>query len=280
MSWRITPSFTQWTPALLSTALWLDAADASTIIESGGAVSQWSDKSGNSRNATQPTSANRPTYSSTSFNGKPAISGDGINDGLLTATTPMYGQPSFYMHCVLERLETGIGVILGNRTYNGSIVRNFELTFYENTSSLGVNASSLLIANGTGSSQNSIRSTPVNSLANGFIGQVAMQWNTGQTPVAWISGASQALTDWTGTLSPNVTTAQAWDAVDPGLGIFNSSVAYSNGPAQCRIAEIVIINTSVSILDRQKLEGYLAHKWGLTASLPANHPYKVNPPAP
>jgi hypothetical protein len=26
--------------------------------------------------------------------------------------------------------------------------------------------------------------------------------------------------------------------------------------------------------DRQRVEGYLAHKWGLTANLPADHPYK------
>ena len=270
-----TPGFTQWDPAAITTALWLDAADSSTVTESGGDVSQWNDKSGNNRNASQATQANRPTYSATSFNGKPAISGDGINDVLLTATTPMYGQSSFYMHCVLERLETGIGAILGNRTANGTIIRNFELSFYQNASSSGVNASSLLILNGTGSSQNSARSTPTNSLSNGFVGQAAIQWNTGQTPVAWIDGASQVLTNWT---AATVTTTQVWDAVDPGLGIFNSSVAYSNNPAQCRIAEIVIINTSVSILDRQKLEGYLAHKWGLTANLPNDHPYRWMPP--
>ena len=26
------------------------------------------------------------------------------------------------------------------------------------------------------------------------------------------------------------------------------------------------------------IEGYFAHKWGLTGSLPIGHPYKVNPP--
>ena len=30
--------------------------------------------------------------------------------------------------------------------------------------------------------------------------------------------------------------------------------------------------------NRQKLEGYLAHKSGLTANLPADHPYKTTPP--
>ena len=28
----------------------------------------------------------------------------------------------------------------------------------------------------------------------------------------------------------------------------------------------------------EKAEGYLAHKWGLTGSLPSNHPYKNTPP--
>lgn len=51
-----------WTPELLSTALWLDATDASTITLNGTTVSQWNDKSGNGRNATQSTAANQPTY--------------------------------------------------------------------------------------------------------------------------------------------------------------------------------------------------------------------------
>ena len=34
--------------------------------------------------------------------------------------------------------------------------------------------------------------------------------------------------------------------------------------------------TDISTL--QKAEGYLAHKWGLTGSLPAGHPYKTTHP--
>jgi hypothetical protein len=44
---------TIWNPSMISTALWLDAADASTIYESGGAVSQWDDKSGGATNFTR-----------------------------------------------------------------------------------------------------------------------------------------------------------------------------------------------------------------------------------
>ena len=58
-----------WTPASLGSTLglWLDASDATSIISSSGLVSQWNDKSGNGRHATQPTSGSRPTYTGTAL---------------------------------------------------------------------------------------------------------------------------------------------------------------------------------------------------------------------
>lgn len=38
------------------------------------------------------------------------------------------------------------------------------------------------------------------------------------------------------------------------------------------------ITTDVSAAQRQSSEGYLAHKWGVQAQLPAGHPYKASPP--
>jgi hypothetical protein len=40
------------------------------------------------------------------------------------------------------------------------------------------------------------------------------------------------------------------------------------------VAEIIIYNSVLSDADRQKVEGYIAHKWAMTADLPADHPYK------
>lgn len=42
-------------------AVWLDAADSTTITLNSGNVSEWRDKSGNSRNYSQATAANQPT---------------------------------------------------------------------------------------------------------------------------------------------------------------------------------------------------------------------------
>jgi len=49
-----------------------------------------------------------------------------------------------------------------------------------------------------------------------------------------------------------------------------SGAAYGNK----YISEVVGCNTKLSTDDRQKLEGYLAWKWGLESDLPVGHPYK------
>ncbi|MEJ6622023.1 MAG: hypothetical protein QNL93_08760, partial [Opitutae bacterium] len=45
------------------------------------------------------------------------------------------------------------------------------------------------------------------------------------------------------------------------------------------IAEVLVYNQSVNSVNRQKIEGYLAHKWGLTNSLDSIHPYATTPPS-
>ena len=40
------------------------------------------------------------------------------------------------------------------------------------------------------------------------------------------------------------------------------------------LAEFIIIDATLSSSEQQSIEGYLAHKWGLTGNLAADHPYK------
>jgi hypothetical protein len=44
------------------------------------------------------------------------------------------------------------------------------------------------------------------------------------------------------------------------------------------LSEFVVSTNVITTTDRQKLEGYLAHKWGLEGNLPADHPYKSAAP--
>jgi hypothetical protein len=48
--------------------------------------------------------------------------------------------------------------------------------------------------------------------------------------------------------------------------------------APSKVAEIVAYDRVLPTLARQKLEGYLAHKWDLVGLLPSDHPYKISLP--
>jgi hypothetical protein len=44
------------------------------------------------------------------------------------------------------------------------------------------------------------------------------------------------------------------------------------------VHEIILLPSYPTVVVRQKIEGYLAHKWGLTSNLNSIHPYKTSPP--
>ena len=71
----------------------------------------------------------------------------------------------------------------------------------------------------------------------------------------------------------------ATDAIGYTLGAIRTAATASltltlNG----NIYEVVAYLNEVSKTQRQNVEGYLAWKWGLVATLPANHPFKRWPP--
>ena len=45
----------------------------------------------------------------------------------------------------------------------------------------------------------------------------------------------------------------------------------------CEVAEFIAFNRVLSKGERQAIEGYLAHKWGLTARLPIGHGNQAMP---
>jgi hypothetical protein len=80
-------------PASISgLSLWLDATrglfDATSggnpVTADGASVARWEDQSGNSRNASQATSGNRPILKTSIQNGRNGIRFDGINDCMAT----------------------------------------------------------------------------------------------------------------------------------------------------------------------------------------------------
>ena len=74
-------------------------------------------------------------------------------------------------------------------------------------------------------------------------------------------------------------TFEAADSYD-GPWLFGTNPASGTAYEAFRgnVGEIILYNTVVSQTELEKLEGYLAHTWGVGSVLPGGHPYKSTPP--
>ncbi len=86
--------------------LWLDANDRSTVVQSGGFVSQWLDKSPLGANGfSQATSTYQPRTGLLTFNGNRVLTLDGVNDHLLGPAV-LAGGDKDYTYWVVWRPKT------------------------------------------------------------------------------------------------------------------------------------------------------------------------------
>lgn len=262
MSWRITSG---WNPSQLGAdlALWLDATDADTITLNGSTVSQWDDKSGNGRNVLQATASQQPTFVSNGLNGKPTISFDGTNDILLNQNAGSIGVTNIsmfmvtrYVSAALEDLAIGVG-----QTGSVSQIR----AFYRST-----NGTTQRFATWARDTPNTSLSTDVGGAHHIF---EAVQPNSTTVNLFrdGTAGTGNPYTFVGGSTSPvNFNGFSIGSLQGSSVGNYYSNIQTS---------EAIISYTALSTTDRQKLEGYLAWKWGLVANLPVSHPYKTYPPA-
>jgi hypothetical protein len=250
-----------WTPAQITTALWLDAADVSTLfdatsggslVDGDGAIARWEDKSGNARHVTQGTLANRPQRKTAIQNSRDIARFDG-ND-LLETTFAAFG--------------TSYTIIVVSRSTNTAVAASV-ITTRSKTSMNPINQQ--LVFNGSGNTACAVRDNS-GSVASSLIGSAANNtWyllgsdRSGNSITHFRDGS--AGTTGTATQGTTTTTVTSIGALYSGTGTANT---FLNGD----IAEIVACGLS----DREIVEGYLAHKWGLAASLDASHPYKSSAP--
>lgn len=242
-----------WSPMALGTPLaWYDASDASSVIGAGGAVSQWLDKSGNSRDIAQTTPANQPSY------GNDTVTFDGTGDYLWRNESFLFanGQADVFIvgsiaalsdrRIVAEASSSAVAQIYGIAQNNNTSAGSMG-TFIRNDTNANIPGHVQL------------------SSADAFDGTRKMfQWrDTGSSLSARIDSIERATTNYSrnGSLT---------------LDRFSVGALLRGAPgnfAQGGINEIVLSN-NLTDRDREKLEGYLAHKWELSGNLPASHPYK------
>jgi len=261
-----TSGIAYWTPANIATALWFDASDSATLTydPSTQEISQWRDKSGNGHNFAQGNSARQPVYSISIQNGLNAVFFRNLaqSPSFLENTSFQYTGTALHMFSVHKSLRpsgspgwvTNYGRLFSfsdtvNQDYltTAGILISYkypgtELWLYRQGSPIATTAP---VPN---------EWTLVDAQRNGTTGTIALNGN------------------------PPITGTTASDSQNILRSRFGNDFAAIDSGLDGYIAEQIVLTTIPTSDIIAKLQGYLAHKWGIQASLPNSHPYKLGPP--
>jgi hypothetical protein len=242
-----------WTPEQISTALWLDAADSSTIILNGSTVSQWNDKSGNNRHAVQATASAQPTRTVTQ-NGNLTLTADG-NDWFIVQNS--IGAPidqEEFLVFLFAKIPAGTSQreVIGNRTATGGRILRLPVSGGTSTQMANINAGNVLL-------------THTMTNFSGYSGRVT----AGGGLTFDINGGALTGTG-IGGYFPSSGNLMIFGPGDIGAGGWIGDMA-----------EIIWCSSVLSQSNYDRVWGYAAHRWwgpGGANPLPAGHPYKNFPP--
>jgi hypothetical protein len=216
--------------------LWLDAADASTYTNTGGTISAWRDKALGA--VTTAEKGSGPTLSS--INGLPAFYFNAGANIMAMNVTQSTTNRTFFM-------------VLTSVSNDGAYIwpsggRGWELQHYtSNTLVLSDQNVAYIQFSGT---------IPIGSpfiISITYAGNANTQFNVNGTGPGTFANQSSA----------SSISADNTHFIGGSTGGF---------AATFRLGEMIEYNASLIPAQVQQVEGYLAQKWGITASLPEGHP--------
>jgi hypothetical protein len=230
--------------------LWLDAQDNSTISLTSGYVSAVTDKAlGTSFTSTGSTPAN-----------------------LTVASASINSFQSFYfnnaagnyvgLHGNLAQLTTGTAIFVMKylSTQNGAWRPIFGWNDNGSTQSIAYGTN----LNGGGTAGPYVENIGYNGSAT------ATLTNNGLYIVTFTFTGTTTGVGYNGQISLTAGTVPSYSGSGTSIGICTEASGTQN--TNVYLGEIIIYNTVLGSTDRQKVESYLAQKWGLTSSLAATHP--------
>jgi hypothetical protein len=233
--------------------MWMDAADSSTdsMTLSGSTVTVWKDKSGLANNTTGRSGTS--TLTSNAINGKSAISmaGGYFTGPFATANT------GTQLHAfAVMTIDSSSGV--WPRPF--SLGRPGVDDYSSSSTTFAI-----------------IRYSASQAVAIGRAGQYLNVGFPAYSTPFLVQSSHNGATEFmgiNGTLTPSsLNTGQTgnFNITSYGLGVNTNTGDYFvwNG----YYAELLYFNVQLSEANRQKIEGYLAWKWGLQALLPGGHPH-------
>jgi hypothetical protein len=222
-------------PLSLNPALWLDAADLTTITASGSPllVSQWNDKSGNGRNFTQGSSTNQPRSQTVTQNGFNVLEFLG-NQSLVGPTTPELNAPPVEVF------------VAGDVTTGG--------TWFSQTNTATLSSRQFQLF------RDSIRS--VDSCVKGNVTAITRAPITSRFRVAAINWTttSPVLRDGNTTVALSVGAATETN-VPWRVGARGPGVSF---PLNGTVGEVLLFLRNLTTAERTQVLDYLAAKWSIT----------------
>lgn len=244
-----------WTPVDIATSLWLDGAD-------GLSAATWSDKSGNGFDADQPSIGSQPTIVANALNSLPGARFDGIDDYYSLGDVLDLHTGGHAIFVVAKFSTSSDQAIIAKSLYAAAPSR---WALSRVSGQLGNFYTSDLSAG-------SIASVSYASTSPAIIAGIL---NRGEAPSnsLWVDGTQ------VGGVTPPVESVDLNIASRTLIGAYNNAtdtgqLLHFSGD----INEIIVISGSIVDDDRNRIEGYLAWKWGLNLNLPAAHPYRAAAP--
>ena len=264
---------TPWSPTDITTAFWIDASDTSSYTLSGSNVTAVTDKAGNATISVGGT----PNIN-TSLNGKNTFHFQQNNDEDLTTNEFLQASSGnhwavgvFQWNAVDDTKDSfwstennTVNAVTNKRDYAVSAGNSSQFNGELDLDSLSSNRISTTIGDKQEFS-NVFGSSSTWQILSVFFNKAGNQIG------ARISGenAFTPVNDYDNSLTPNL---------DLRIMRNRTSVRMDGKMAEFfSVADVP--GTGIINMDHfESAEGYLAHKWGLTSSLPSDHPYKNNAP--
>lgn len=240
--------FFQLSQASQPLTFWIDAKDGQSLtIDQNNRVRNWADKSGKGNDLAQMFLANRPVYKK---GAQPGIEFDGNSKFFLIPNAFRMVNQNFTIFVVERRRSArGENYFLGGTQYgqNVNLVLGYRYP-WAGTLAFWANDFDVTVGNFRNASE------------------PTRMWAFEKSPTGraiYIDGTRVAGDN-------NRSFLQSWEGAALGryAGTFYDGTIY----------EIMIFNQNLSVDRRLKIEGYLAHKWGLTTQLPTQHPYQTSQP--
>jgi hypothetical protein len=266
-----------WTPDQLRTALWLDAADLSTISVATGA-STWRDKSGNQRHFTQGAGGTQPTLTPNGLNGLNVLSFNG-SQWLTSANTAatwnfLHNSNGSSIFAVWKAGNSSDpNAVYGLMGTNAATSANIGTYIaYDDRASAPGNNRVLAQVSGGGSTSVSAASADGLMPANTPVILSHIADPNNGTP------ANRSFVRVNKTLSQINTQSAAPSASNASFALQIGAVGNNTVPLIGYIAEIIILASIASARVRQQIDGYLAWKWALRDALFTGSPFLNRPP--